>query len=161
MVQRDALDRGTKTRPLTLARVGAGAYVLWGLAHVGAAYAFYKAALAMPFSDVQGRLMQNAWNIFFAAVAVMAVAVVLNWRNDIRGYWINLVVASVADVGFVVFLMLPGHVPVWPPILVLVLWILGAAFTTVARFGGPASHGSAARAGASLGRPPSGRHAKP
>ena len=31
--------------------------------------------------------------------------------------------------------MSPGHVPVFPPILVLILWILAVAFTTAARFG--------------------------
>ncbi len=121
--------------PLILARLGTVAYVIWGLAHIVAAYSFYAAASAMPFSDVQGRLMQNAWNVFFAAVAVIGVAIAFNWRNSPWGYWTNLTIASVGDVGFIVFLMLPGHVPVFPPILVLVLWIIAAALTTVANFG--------------------------
>ena len=74
---------------LTLARLGAGVYVLWGVAHLAFAVVFYRAALAMPFSDVQGRLLQNAWNIFFASVAVIAVAVASNWRNNAWGYWIG------------------------------------------------------------------------
>lgn len=120
--------------PLTLARLGAVVYVLWGIAHVAFAIYFYTAASAMPFSDVQGRLLQNAWNIFFLAIAVIGVAIVFNWRNNEWGYWINLAIASVGDIGFVVFLMLPGHVPFFPPILVLFLWIAAATLTTAANF---------------------------
>jgi hypothetical protein len=118
--------------PLTLARLGAVAYVIWGVAHVAAAFSFYQAGMAMPFSDIQGRILQNAWNIFFLAIAVIAVAIAFNWRNNAWGYWINLTVASVGDVGFIIFLMLPGQFPVFPPILVLVLWIVAVALTTVA-----------------------------
>jgi len=121
--------------PLTLARLGAVVYVLWGIAHVAFAIVFYKAALAMPFSDVQGRLLQNAWNVFFLAIAVIGVAIAFNWRNNAWGYWINLAIASIGDVGFIIFLIVPGHVPVFPPILVLLLWIIAAALTTVAHFG--------------------------
>ncbi len=121
--------------PLTLARLGAVVYVLWGIAHVAFAVVSYKAALAMPFSDVQGRLLQNAWNVFFLAIAVIGVAIAFNWRNNAWGYWINLAIASIGDIGFIIFLIVPGHVPVFPPILILLLWIIAAALTTVAQFG--------------------------
>ncbi len=121
--------------PLTLARLGAVAYVLWGIAHVAFAVVFYKAALAMPFSDVQGRLLQNAWNVFFLAIAVIGVAIAFNWRNNAWGYWINLAIASIGDIGFIIFLIVPGHVPVFPPILLLLLWVIAAALTAAAHFG--------------------------
>jgi hypothetical protein len=40
--------------------------------------------------------------------------VTLNWRNDARGWWINLAVVSIVDLGFVFFVLVPGHGPLWP-----------------------------------------------
>jgi hypothetical protein len=135
MTQRDVLERGVGTTPLTSARVGAVVYVLWGVVHVAFAIFSYKAALAMPFSDVQGRLLQNAWNIFFLGIAVIGVAMVFNWRNNSWGYWIHLATTSLGDIGFVIFLIVPGHVPLFPPVLILALWIIAASLTTAAHFG--------------------------
>jgi hypothetical protein len=135
MTQQKVFEGGTTMAPLTLARLGAAVYVLWGIAHVAFAIFLYKAALAMPFSDLQGRLLQNAWNVFFLAIAVIGMAIAFNWRNSAWGYWINLTIASIADIGFIIFLIVPGHVRVFPPILVLLLWIIAAALTTAAYFG--------------------------
>ncbi len=82
-----------------LARAGALSYVVWALLHFQAAWAVYRLGQAMPYSMEQGRVLQDAWNLACFSVAALGVALVLNWRNDRWGYWINLAVVGVADVG--------------------------------------------------------------
>jgi hypothetical protein len=119
-------------RSMTYARLGAASYFVWGLLHLGAAYSVYQLGLTVPPSEVQGRVFQDAWDLFFFAVTAMAVAAALNRRNHAWGYWINLAVVSVADIGFILFVLMPGHVPLWRGILGPIFWILGAVLTTVA-----------------------------
>ena len=59
-------------------------------------------------------------------VTGIAVALTLNIRNNVWGYWINLCVLALADTG-----------PLWPGIAGPVLWILGWILTTVAYFRAP------------------------
>ncbi len=80
---------------------------------------------------VQARLLQDAWNLASFSVAGFAVALILNWRNERWGFWINLAVISVADVGFIIFVLLPGYLPLWPGLLGPIFWLLGLALTTV------------------------------
>lgn len=68
--------------------------------------------------------------MFFSIIAI-AVAVTLNWKNSIWGYWINFITVGIADTGFVLFVILPGHMPVWPGILGPVIWVLAVIFSTI------------------------------
>jgi hypothetical protein len=119
-------------RSMTYARLGAASYFVWGFLHLGAAYSVYQLGLTVSLSEVQGRIFQDAWDLLFFSIAAMGIAAVLNWRNDPLGYWINLAVVSVADVGFILFLLIPGHVPLWRGILGPIFWILGVVLTTMA-----------------------------
>jgi hypothetical protein len=42
------------------------------------------------------------------------MAATLNWRNSSWGYWINFATVGIADTGFIFFVHVPGHAPVWP-----------------------------------------------
>jgi hypothetical protein len=84
---------------------------------------------------VQGRVFQDAWDLFFFSVTAMGIAAAFNWRNRAWGYWINLAVVSVADIGFILFLLIPGHVPLSRGILGPIFWILGVVLTTMAYAG--------------------------
>ncbi len=112
-------------------RIGAIFYLLWGVLHLAAAYQGYQLALGEPAGEVQGRLLQNSWNLGFFALVAIFVAVFMNWRNSRTGYWINLAAVSAADIGFILFVMIPNYVPLFPPILGPVFWLLGALFTTL------------------------------
>jgi hypothetical protein len=57
----------------------------------------------------------------------------VNIRNSKWGYWTNLGVTSLADTGFILFVLVPGYAPTWPGILGPVFWVAGWAFTTLAR----------------------------
>ncbi|MFC4158808.1 hypothetical protein [Chitinimonas lacunae] len=70
----------------------------------------YQLSLGVEAGMVQGRLQQDAWHLLFAALGAMAVAP-MNWRNSRRAYWINLILVSVVDIGFIALIVLPGYMP--------------------------------------------------
>ncbi len=114
------------------ARLGAISYILWGILHLEAARRVYGLGLQLDAGMVQARIWQDAWNLLFFAVFAIVVAAWLNWKNSRCGYWINLVVVSAADIGFIVFVLAPGYVPMMPGALGPLLWLLAVAFSTVA-----------------------------
>jgi hypothetical protein len=112
-------------------RIGAIVYLGWGLLHLLAAYQVYTLGASLPAGMIRGRLFQAAWNLAFFAAAVSVVAVVFNWHNSPLGYWLNLAAASVTDIGFVLFILAPGHLPLRRGILGPVLWLLATVFSTL------------------------------
>jgi len=114
------------------AKFGAISYAIWALLHLQAAWAVYQLGRHVDPSMVQARLFQNAWNLACFSVAGFWIALTLNWRNDRCGYWINLAVISAADIGFIIFVLLPGYLTLWPGLLGPIFWLLGAALTTMA-----------------------------
>ena len=112
-------------------RIGAVFYGLWGLLHLLAALDGFRLAMSVEAGLIQGRLMQNSWTLAFFSLVAIAVAIMMNWRNSRTGYWANLVIVSAADIGFILFVLAPGLIPLWPGILGPVFWLLGAAFSTV------------------------------
>jgi hypothetical protein len=125
-----------------LSLAGAICYALWGCLHLQAAYAVYRVGAALEPGMVPGRVFQDAWNLLFFGVTAIAVALTLNIRNNVWGYWINLCVLALADTGLLFFVLVPGYMPLWPGIAGPVLWILGWILTSVAYFRAP---GAAAR----------------
>jgi hypothetical protein len=117
---------------MILARTGSVLYVLWGILHVVAAFKVYTLGQSLEPGMIQGRIFQDAWNLLFFALFGMAVAIKYNWFNSKLGYWLNLVVISAADIGFVIFLLIPGYIPLMPGALGPLLWLLALAFSTVA-----------------------------
>jgi len=120
------------TKPV-LPMIGAALYTVWGLLHLMAAASVYRLATSFDPGMVQGRLYQSAWNLLFFAVFAIVVAVFFNRKNTRTGYWLNLVVVSVTDIGFIAFVMMPGYLPVWPGVLGPFFWVAGAVVTTLAR----------------------------
>jgi len=113
------------------AKLGAVTYVLWGLLHLQAARLVYMLGDSLTPGMVQGRIYQDAFNLLFFALFGIAVAVALNWKNSRLGYWLNLVVVSAADLGFIVYVLVPGYVPVVPAALGPLLWVLAVIFSTL------------------------------
>ena len=112
------------------AKIGAVVYVLWGLLHIQAARLVYMLGQTLEPGMVQGRVYQDAWNLLFFALFGIVVAVSLNWKNSRLGYWLNLVVVSAGDIGFIIFLLVPGYIPWVPGGLGPLLWIVALAFST-------------------------------
>src|SRR5262245_44576759 len=115
-----------------LARIGAAFYVLWGLLHYTAAHGVYQFAQSTPLTIEHGQLEQLAFYLASFATAAIVFAT-LNWRNSPLGFWCNAVAISIADIPFILFVLVPGYMPVWPGIAGPVLWIAGLACTAIAQ----------------------------
>lgn len=114
------------------ARIGAICYAVWALLHFRASYEVFKLADGMNPSAARGRLYQDAFFLLCCAAVSLIVALALNWRNSSLGYWLNLAIIAVADIGFILFIVVPGYSPFWPGMEGPIAWILGWAFTTYA-----------------------------
>ena len=125
------LERAAVTK---LSIAGAIFYALWGCLHLQAAYAVYHLGATLEPGIVQGRVFQDAWSLLFFGVTAITVALTLNIRNDAWGYWINLGILTLADTGLIFFILMPGHMPLWPGLAGPILWILGWILTTLAYF---------------------------
>lgn len=131
------------------AKIGAIIYILWGILHIiGGGYMLAEAdpgaQLGMLSShNVSGSLPSemgtiihaslsfHAFNLLWLGALALAVAVTLNWKNDHIGYWLNLSVVAAADIGMIIFLLLPGHLAIAEAFPGPVLWFLAAAFSTM------------------------------
>jgi len=117
---------------MIFAKIGAVLYMLWGILHVFAAYKVVILAQTLEQGMVQGRLYQDAWNLLFFAIFGIVVGVIYNWKNSTQGYYLNLIVVSVGDIGFIITILLPGYLPLFPGLLGPVLWLLALTFSTIA-----------------------------
>jgi hypothetical protein len=116
------------------ARLGALCYVAWGLFHVKVANDIYLLGSAQT-GITQGRLYQLAAYLLCIAVFAIVVALVANWRNAQRGYWLNLCVIGWADGVWVLVVVLPGYVPLLRGLLPPAIFLAGAVLTSIARGG--------------------------
>ena len=89
-----------------MAKLGAVTYIIWGIIHIEAARRVYMLGQTLEPGMVQGRIFQDALNLLFFALIAITVGVFLNWKNSRLGYWLNLVVVSVADIGFIVAVLI-------------------------------------------------------
>ncbi|HEU0153170.1 MAG TPA: hypothetical protein VFQ84_07490 [Arenimonas sp.] len=117
-------------RSTLLMRLGALSYLIWGALHLVAGWRVFTLAATVPADMVQGRLEQAGWNLGCMAAAAMAVAVTMNWRSSLSGYWINAVLISVTDLGFLLFVLLPGYMPWQEGLMGPAFWIVGLILTT-------------------------------
>lgn len=116
-----------------IARVGAICYVFWGLVHYQAAYGVFSLASKLPASMVRGRINQDAFYLACFATTGIIVGILLNWRNDRLGFWVNAIVISAGDIPFILFVLLPGYIAFWPGVLGPVLWIAALICTGLGR----------------------------
>jgi len=57
----------------------------------------------------------------------------MNWRNSRPGFWLNAPIAGVADIPFILFVLIPGYAPFWPGVVGPALWVAGMIFTGLAQ----------------------------
>ena len=112
-------------------KLGAITYVLWGILHIEAARRVYALGQTLDPGMVQGRIFQDAWNLLFFAIFGIIVGILFNWRNSRLGYWLNAIVVSAGDIGYILFVLMPGYVPFMPGALGPILWLLALLFSTV------------------------------
>ena len=112
-------------------KIGAVMYFIWGLLHLKAAYSVYQLGMSLETGMVQGRIFQDAWGLLFFAMVGIIVAIFFNWKNRRIGYWINLITVSVTDIGFIMLILIPAHLPIFPGVLGPVFWVLAVIFSTI------------------------------
>lgn len=78
-----------------------------------------------------GRIFQNAWNMFWISVAVIVIAVAYNWKNRPLGYWANLTIVSLADLGYIFAVVAPGYAPLPWGLMGPAIWLIAAIFSTI------------------------------
>ena len=54
--------------------------------------------------------------------------------NSPLGFWLNLALTSVTDVGFILFIIVPGYLPLGPGLLGPGLWVLALIFSALGQF---------------------------
>jgi len=114
---------------IVFARIGALCYVLWGLVHYQATYNVYQLGLGVPPTMVQGRLFQLAFYLCAFATTGIVLAIKMNWHNSRTGFWLNALIIGLADVPFILFVLVPGYIPFWPGVQGPALWVLAMVFT--------------------------------
>ncbi len=95
------------------ARAGAVFYILWGLLHFIVAKKVFMQGQSLEAGFIQGRIYQDAFYLLFFAIFGIVVAIIFNWKNRKSGYWLNLVVISAADIGFITTILIPGYIPIF------------------------------------------------
>ncbi|MEM7723394.1 MAG: hypothetical protein AAF376_13615 [Pseudomonadota bacterium] len=107
-------------------KIAAVLWVIWGLVHAFAgiivltsetAAGFSAVADAVPdeaFADsyhgaVGGILNQHGWNLLWFGV-VTIIGGVLIWRQNMTAIWVSAMVGGLADLGYFLFLDIPGFV---------------------------------------------------
>lgn len=113
--------------------LGAASYFAWGALHLLAAANAFRFADSVEHGLVQGRLFQGSFYVAAFALAAIVVALGWNWRNSRAGYWLNLAIVSTADIPFVLFIVLPGHMKGPEALLGPTLWVVGLATSTLAQ----------------------------
>lgn len=127
---------------LNPARLSAAFFVLWGVIHIAgggsilaalgngpaAGYAFYANAAGDYPAAAGAILAYNSFAILWTGAIVAAVAVILSWRGNPTGAYINLALTGLSEVGLIVFLVLPGFIPWSQASIGLVPFLAATAF---------------------------------
>lgn len=134
------------------AKIGAISYLLWGLLHILGGFLMLNAssvdmggylqvlmgeqsALAnvsttseIATSATMQVFAYHGFNLTWLGVLVSVIAVGSNWKNQASGYWVNLALVGLIDLGLVLFMVVPGVIPSSDP------WWLGPGLYVVAVF---------------------------
>lgn len=122
-------------------KISAALWVFWGLVHALAgtlvifadasggfaaiADAVDPAALAADYHPAAGGILnQHGWNLLWGGLATIVGAVFI-WRQNLTAIWVTGMVGGLLDVGYLLFVDLPGFVHFIPGTLMTL--ISGAA----------------------------------
>ena len=106
--------------------ISAFLWVIWGLVHILAGFlvltgdataGFQAIADAVPSEELRfdyapaigGILNQHGWNLAWFGV-VTVIGAVFIWRKNLTAIWVTGLVGGLADLGYLLFVDLPGYV---------------------------------------------------
>ncbi len=118
-------------------KIAAVLWIIWGLVHAVAggivlssdasagfaaiADAVDAATIATDFNPaVGGILNQHGWNLLWFGI-VTVVGGGLIWRGSVTAIWVSALVGGLADLGYFMFLDLPGYVNFFPGTLMTIV----------------------------------------
>ncbi len=119
----------SQTHTLAL-KIAAVLWIIWGAVHVLAgvivlssdassgfaaiADAVDAASLSAEYHEaVGGVLNQHGWNLLWFGLATI-IGGVLVWRANMTAIWVTAMVGGLADLGYLLFVDLPGYVNFMP-----------------------------------------------
>lgn len=122
---------------LTLLKLVAVLWIIWGLVHMLAGFivipadasaGFAAIADAIPPEDLRaeyhpavgGILDQHAWNLLWGGFATVVGAVFI-WRANTTAIWVTAMVGGLLDLGYFVFVDIPGFVHFVPGTLMTII----------------------------------------
>jgi hypothetical protein len=133
-------------------KIGAVFYILWGIFHAyigilllskvigeGTGPALAAIGNALPASQIpqanipvmNGVIAHYSWNLVWFGAYAIVLAIFMNWKNSRVGYWFNLVVVSLTDLGFIFAILVPGYITFAAGATGPILWVIAAIFTTI------------------------------
>lgn len=107
-------------------KVAAVLWVIWGLVHMFAGYVVLSSDASAGFSAIAdaiapetlqhdyepavgGILNQHGWNLAWFGLATLIGAVFI-WRGSLTAIWVAGMVGGLADLGYLLFVDVPGYV---------------------------------------------------
>jgi len=130
----------------TLAKAGASLFVAWGALHVlgggmilagladgpASGYAAYQKSDA-DFPPLAGAILGYfSYLLVCISIAVIAIGIKFNWKNDKSGLALNTGIVVLIEAGLIVFLLLPGFVSGAEAGIGLSLAVLAIVFSGIA-----------------------------
>ena len=76
----------------------------------------------------------HSFNLIWLGLLASVIAVRLNWKNSSFGHWLNLAIVGFADLGLILFMVLPGVIRFSDAWIGPALLIPAFAFSTLGRF---------------------------
>lgn len=118
------------TTHMNMLKVASILWVIWGIVHAFAgiivlsgttvegfqaiADAVDPQLLIGPYHEAAGGILsQHGWNLLWFGI-VTTVGAVSIWRANMTAIWVTALVGGLADIGYFLFLDLPGHVHFFP-----------------------------------------------
>ena len=128
--------RMTRTQTAAL-KIAAVLWVIWGLVHMLAGVMTILQAPSEGFAAIAdavdpallvaeyhpavgGVLNQHGFNLLWIGLATIVGAVFI-WRRNLNAIWMTAVVGGLADVGYLLFVDLPGYVNFFPGTLMTLI----------------------------------------
>ena len=113
------------------ARIGAVLYVVWGLLHLGSGLLGIWLTGQPGTPDRAGGMA--AMPTQASGLSEAGLGLIRQHSHDIATGGAVAMAIALLDLGMIVFVLLPGHVPLLDGLIGPVLWLGGLALTTLAR----------------------------
>jgi hypothetical protein len=132
-------------------RLGAIAYLLWGLLHLFGGFSLYialqksvdtalgafatnSASVALgEHAAVAALLGYYAWLMMALGLIIIMISWKLSWNGYAGGYWFNLELIGLIELGMVFFVLMPGVMRWSDGAIGLALYAIGALLSTIGR----------------------------